>query len=280
MTAHDRFAVNTYSYTLDGSVQDCLSRLADQGFREFELMLYPNHLWPATLDSGARAGLSRLLSSRGLAVRTINQPNVDINLAGAATEMRAYSLNLVRAGVEFAGDLGAEGVVIGPGKGNPLFPAPAERMMDWFFAALDDLLPVARRSGTRLLVENMPFCFLPDADGLMAALDRYGADDIGVVYDIANAHFIGEDLVAGFARVAPRLHTVHLSDTGRQVYKHDPVGLGNVDFAAALKGARAIGHDRIPILEIISRDPDRDIPDSAARLAQVGWDGAASRASS
>ena len=265
MTSHERFAVNTYSYTLDGGIEDCLNRLADLGFREFELMLYPNHLWPARLDAGARAALSRLIAGKGLAVRTLNQPNVDINLAGAAAEMRAYSLGLVRAGVELAGELGAEGVVIGPGKANPLFPAPVERMMGWFFDALDELLPVARRAGTRLLAENMPFCFLPDADGLMAALEHYGADDIG------NAHFIGEDLVAGFARVAPRLHTVHLSDTNRQLYKHDPVGLGDVDFAAALAGSRAVGHDRIPILEIISHEPDRDIPDSAARLAEAGW---------
>lgn len=271
MTAHERFAVNTYSYTLDGGIEDCLARVAGLGFRELELMLYPNHLWPAALDAGARSRLAASIAGKGLSVRTLNQPNVDINLAGAAEEMRRYSLAMVRAGVELAGDLGAEGVVIGPGKGNPLFPAPAERMMGWFHAALDELLPVARRVGTRLLVENMPFCFLPDAESMMAAIEGYGADDIGVVYDVANAHFIGEDLVAGFARVAPRLHTVHLSDTNRQLYKHDPVGEGDVDFAAALAGARAVGHDRVPILEIISLEPDSDIPDSAARLVEAGW---------
>jgi sugar phosphate isomerase/epimerase len=273
---HSLFAVNTYSYTLDFDVQDCLSRLAHQGFAEFELMMYPGHLWPPALDAGEGAALARWLSERNFKVRTLNQPNVDINLAGATEEMRAYSLALVRATVELAGELGADGVVIGPGKGNPLFPAPVERMTGWFFEALDMLLPVARRAGTRLLVENMPFCFLPDADGMMAALERYGAEEIGVVYDVANAHFIGEDLVHGFARVAPRLHTVHLSDTGRQVYKHDPVGHGDLDFAAALAGAKAVGHERVPILEIISTDPDTAIPDSAARLARMGWDAVAS----
>lgn len=271
MTAHERFAVNTYSYTLDGGIEDCLRRVAELGFRELELMLYPNHLWPAALDAGARAGLARRIADMGLSVRTLNQPNVDINLAGAAEEMRTYSLGLVQAGVELAGELGAEGVVIGPGKGNPLFPAPADRMMGWFYAALDHLLPVAQSAGTRLLVENMPFCFLPDADSMMAAIERYGADDIGVVYDVANAHFIGEDLVEGFARVADRLHSVHLSDTGRQVYRHDPVGAGDVDFAQALTGATAVGHDRVPILEIISHDPDQDIPKSAASLKGKGW---------
>lgn len=269
---HSAFAVNTYSYTLDYDVRDCLSRLAHQGFGEFELMMYPGHLWPPSLASGEGPALARWLSERNFKVRTLNQPNVDINLAGATEEMRAYSLALVRAVVELAGELGAEGVVIGPGKGNPLLPAPVERMTGWFFGALDELLPVARRAGTRLLVENMPFCFLPDAESMMAALERYGADDIGVVYDVANAHFIDEDLVQGFARVAPRLHTVHLSDTGRQVYKHDPVGDGDVDFAAALAGVKAVGHDRIPVLEIISTRPDLSIPDSAARLARMGWD--------
>ena len=43
-------------------------------------------------------------------------------------------------------------------------------------------------------------------------------------YDIANAHFIGEDTNAGLRQVQSRLGIVHLSDTGRQAWRHDPVG--------------------------------------------------------
>ncbi|MCP5149228.1 MAG: sugar phosphate isomerase/epimerase [Ectothiorhodospiraceae bacterium] len=269
---HARFALNTYSYTLHGTIGDHLPAFAAAGFRELELMMYPGHLWPLDMGAAEQAALRRTVEGLGLRVRTLNQPNIDINVTAASPEMRRYSLDVLRSVVTLAGELGAEGVVIGPGKANPLLPAPMERLVGWSFAALDELLPHAESCGTRLLMENMPFAFLPDVEGMMSALERYGADQIGVVYDVANAHFIGEDLTAGFARVGSRLHTVHLSDTNRTAYRHARVGAGDVDFAHALAAARAVGHRRPAVLEIICDDPADAIPDSARRLAELGWD--------
>ena len=96
-------------------------------------------------------------------------PNIDINVAGAAPEMRAYSLDLLTDTVRLAGELGARGVVIGPGKANPLFPADADELIGHFFAALDRLCPVAESAGTALWVENMPFAFLPAIGELHAS---------------------------------------------------------------------------------------------------------------
>ena len=60
-----------------------------------------------------------------------------------------------------------------------------------FFAALDKLCPIAKKAGTALWVENMPFAFLPAIGQLTDALKRYGNDAVRVVYDIPNAYFIG-----------------------------------------------------------------------------------------
>jgi deoxyribonuclease-4 len=125
-------------------------------------------------------------------------------------------------------------------------------------------------------MEIMLFAFLPDAESMMTALERYGTGSIGVVYDVANAHSIGEDLDAGFARAAHRLHTVHLSGATRSNYRHDPVGAGDVDFAQALAAARAARHRRAAVLEIISSHPHHDVDSSAQRLAAIGWDQVAS----
>ncbi len=265
------FAVNTYSYTLDRRVQDCVASLAARGCAEFELMMYPGHLWPADTDAGQRRALRQSFASGGLAVSTLNMPNIDLNVAAADAAMRAYTLANLRAVVELAGDLGVPGVVVGPGKANPLMPAPAERLIGHFFAALDELVPLARRAGTALYVENMPFAFLPGIDALLAALDRYGDDGIGIVYDVANGHFIGEDVCAALRKCARRLRIVHLSDTGQKVYRHDAVGLGTVDFAALPAVLEEIGHRRRPVLEIIAADADRAIDGSAERLLAMGW---------
>ena len=75
-----------------------------------------------------RAALRQLITQRGLRVVTLNMPNIDMNIAGASVEMRRYTLGLLRQIVELAGELGVPGVVIGPGKSNPLYPAPRERL--------------------------------------------------------------------------------------------------------------------------------------------------------
>lgn len=268
------FGVNTYSYIMSHSGEACLQHLAQGGCSSFELMIYPGHIWPADMDAEARRSLRRFAEASALRILTLNMPNIDVNIAAAVPEMRRYSLALLESTVGLAGDLGVPGVIIGPGKANPLFAAPKERLLGYFFEALDLLIPLARRVGTQLYVENMPFAFLPDAEGLMQALERYGDDQIGIVYDVANAVFTKEDLGEGLRRVKSRLRLVHLSDTAHQIYRHDPVGRGIVPFATVPPMLRQIGYHEVPMLEIISPDPDTDIRDSVDKLLTMGFDGA------
>ena len=265
------FACNTYSYTLSLTAQSCLTHLADLGFSEFELMMYPGHLWPPDVNATQRSELRRLIEDRNLRIVTLNMPNIDMNIAGASPEMRHYTLDLLHQIVVLAGELEAEGVVIGPGKSNPLFPAPRERLEGFFFSALDQLLPTAEKAGTGLWVENMPFAFIPDADGLMRALDRYGCDDIGIVYDVANGHFIKEDLALAIERCRKRLKLVHLSDTGQQVYRHDRVGAGDVPFHLVPPALLKVGHARRTMLEIIAENPDEAMLSSTEKLRTMGF---------
>lgn len=265
------FACNTYSYILSHAADRCLARLADLGFAEFEVMVYPGHLWPGDGDAATRRALLRLVRERALCIRSLNMPNIDVNVAGASDEMRRYSLTLLERAVILAGELGASGVVIGPGKANPLFPVPRELLTGYFFTALERLLPIATRAGTALWVENMPFAFLPAIDGLMAALARFGASEIGIVYDAANGHFIGEDIGCALRACRGRLKLVHLSDTDQRQYRHAPVGDGTVPFHGIPAVLAEIGHRQTPMLEIISPTPDRDIMASADRLAQLGF---------
>jgi L-ribulose-5-phosphate 3-epimerase len=266
------FGVNTYSYIFGGSAADTVSRLADQGYGGVELMFFPGHLWPAELDASSLRSLRRLCEAR-LRLVAVNMPNVDMNIAAAAEEMRAYTLDLLVKFVRCAGELGAGGIIVGPGKANPLFPMPRDRMISYFYRALDTLAPLARKVGTKLFIENMPFAFLPDAGALMRVVDLYGDPSIRVIYDVANAHFIGEPPAEGLRRVRDRLSLVHFSDTSRQSYKHDPLGQGDVPLAGLASVMKEIGYTELPMLEIISHNPDADIADSCRRLQQAGFSG-------
>ncbi|MCW5666275.1 MAG: sugar phosphate isomerase/epimerase [Piscinibacter sp.] len=265
------FAVNTYSYTLRGSARAAVQALAGRGFREFELMMYPGHLWPDEVDAAQRRDWRAWAEGEGLTIRTLNMPNVDLNIAAATAEMRAMTLGLLRRFVVLAGDIGAQGVVLGPGKANPLLPMPHEQMVAHFHAALDELVPLAARHGTAIFVENMPFAFLPRAAELLEAVEASAHPDLGIVYDVANGHFVHEDPAAGLRRCAGRLQVVHLSDTTQASFRHDAVGLGTVDFTAIPGVLQSIGFKRRPVLEIIDPDPDRAIDQSARRLEAAGW---------
>lgn len=267
---HSAFGMNSYSYTLDDTAETFLTKLATRGYREFELMVYPGHLWPKALSASDRTSLRRHAEKLGARIITLNMPNIDVNIAAASEDMRELSLSHVERIVALAGDLGVSGIVIGPGKANPLFPMPRAALMGHFFSGLERLLPQARKTGARLLVENMPFAFLPGIGELMAALDRFGSDDIGVVYDVANGHFIKEDIAEGLRIAKPRLSLVHLSDTGQTVYRHDAVGLGTVPFAIIPPVLDEIGYRRLPMLEIIAADADAQIGNSVRQL--VGMD--------
>jgi len=276
-TAAAAFGCNTYSYTLLRTAEDCLAHLASMGFSEFELMMVPGHLWPPDMSAAARKTLRRRIDKLGVDVAALNMPSVDMNVAGLAPEMRRYTLDLLHGIVELAGDLGVPGVVIGPGKANPLLPAPKGRLIDHFLAALDDLSPRAEKAGTALWVENLPFAFLPKIGELMDVLDSYGNPDIGVVWDAANSHFAHEDLGQSLRRCRERLKLVHLSDTNRWRYRHDAVGLGTVPFAELPAVLTEIGYSKRAILEVISDDADRDIIASAQRLAEKGFAGPVSK---
>lgn len=270
-TQAENFGCNTYSYIRSEPAQTCIARLADFGFRKFELMVHPGHLWPPSPAADGLADLLRVVSTRGLEVVTLNMPNIDINIAAAAPAMREYSLAMVTGIVRLASEIGARGVVLGPGKANPLFPASEAELTPHFFAALDLLSPLAKSGGTALWVENMPFAYLPRIDALTQVLDRYGNDDIGIVYDVANAHFIDEDIRAGLIQCGKRLRLVHLSDTGQRQYRHDAVGQGSVPFRAIPAMLRAVNYRELPMLEIISRNADKDILDSVATLSALGF---------
>jgi sugar phosphate isomerase/epimerase len=266
------FAANTYAYMLSMRAEAAMDRLARQGFRDFELMAHPGHLWPPDMDAGARRGFRRTVADAGLRLVSLNMANVDLNIASTFPEMRAYSLDILEKLIFCAGDLGIPGVVVTPGKPNVLMPAPRNVLVSFFLAALKRLGPLARAAGTSLWLENVPFSFLPDAASSMQALDAFGDPSIGYVYDLANAHFIAEDAALALGRIGRRLRLVHASDTGRDLYRHAPIGQGSVDWQSLPRLMADCAYASPIVLEIVSDTPDADICASRAALEALPWD--------
>ncbi|WP_417691685.1 sugar phosphate isomerase/epimerase family protein [Roseibium sp.] len=264
------FGINTYSFTQTMRASECLHYLADQGVREVEQMLFPGHLWVS--DEGAElAAVRRALDDTGIRLTSVNTSNVELNITAASAEMREVSLGLNERFIAMAAVLGAPALILGPGKANPLFPLSREVLEGHFFSSLDRLMAVALDHGIEIYLENMPFAFVPDAKGMMDLLARYGEDRLKICYDVTNGWFIGEDPVEGLRTVAPRLGLMHLSDTTRATYKHDPIGAGDMDFSAFPQVLSECGYQKSCVLEVISRTPNVDFPASVDQLKHLGY---------
>jgi L-ribulose-5-phosphate 3-epimerase len=264
------FGINTYSFTRDLPARECLERLADAGYRRFELMLIPGHFWPTIDGAAGRREIESLLARRSLEILTLNQPNLDVNLASAVPEMRQHSCTVVANAIELAAAWNAKGVVINPGKANPVFPPSMQTLTDSFRRSLDVLVPVARRASVQLIVKNHPLSYLYRAQDLRQFFDAFGWEQIGLGYDFANGHFAGEEPQA-VLDVWDHLSFVYAADTSTERFEHAEIGKGTVAFGVISKLLQSAKACPPTILELVAEHPQSAIDASVEYLHGVGW---------
>lgn len=266
------FVCNTFSFIWKHPFVDCIPRLAELGFDAFEVLLTAPHLWPTDCDTAHRRRLVETLRVHSARVVSLNAGGFDNNLASPARNVREFAQQYLRDVIDLAADLGAHDVVVVPGQGRGLLPPSHEALLGWFSDSLAGLARHAESRDVRLLLENVPFSFLPRAGQLIEAVRDFPPERVGIVYDVANAVFARENPVEGLKAALPRLGLVHLSDTSTHTWRHDPVGRGTVpfkDIGAALREAHYAG---AMALEIVTDAPETDLPDSATALLAIGYE--------
>jgi sugar phosphate isomerase/epimerase len=190
--------------------------------------------------------------------------------------MRAYTLDRYREAIDLAADWGCPHVVAIPGPVNSLINPPHAWMRNWFIEGVQDLVRHAEGSGVSILLENVPFTFLPTAADMKATAEAIGPG-VGVNFDICNSAYIREDVPAALRLLGPLVKNVHISDSGPAEFKHERLGTGIVEPGPAAAALRDIGYAGATVLEIITdalqpgADPDGDIRASHAILAGHGW---------
>ena len=265
-----QLGINTYSYIWSMTAVECVRHLTGMGFRHFELMINPPHL---SLDESPanRRELKVVMNGAGAEATALNMPSLDHNLASPVTRVREASIAMFNDAIDLAADLGAEWLVTVPGRMNPLFPPPAAERLKWIADSVAALIPRAEARGVGLAIENVPFSSFPDAKSLGDFVRGFKSPTVGVCYDAANAHFIGESPGQGIAMLADLLRVMHVSDTNRDVWRHDRVGLGSAPFGEVAQALNAIDFDGAYTMEIIDSDADDAIRESHRALAKLGF---------
>lgn len=261
-----------YTYLLDLSLEESLQQIKQIGFRYIELMTAPPHFWPPSFLGHDRKNLRNTLDELGFELTAINPTYLDINLASLNPGMRAESVKQILDQITLAADLGAELIVVIPGKRHPLM---AESFDDvWRKYARESVcrcVEHAEKKGVVFGLENGPSLFVDDAEKMLFVLDEVKSSHLKIVFDVANASMV-EPVEQALDKVRDHLVHVHLSDTDGTKWTHSPVGQGTIDFGAVAAQLKAMDYGGISVLETTYReDATRGITSSIEKLSALGW---------
>jgi sugar phosphate isomerase/epimerase len=269
-------AASTFPFLYSHDGLGAMQRLRGLGYDRFELMIFPPHCWPRELTVRQRRDWRAWLDGEGGQITSFCYPLLDNNPNGVDRLMRAYTLDRYREAIDLAAEWSCPYVVAIPGPVNSLINPPRDWMLNWFVEGVQELVRYARGTGVQILLENVPFTFLPTARDMADTCALIGPE-VGVNFDVCNSAFIREDPAAAIRMLGPLVRNVHISDTGPAEFKHERLGTGIVEPAPAAAALKEIGYSGATVLEIITDalqpgvDPDGDIRASHAILAAQGW---------
>jgi sugar phosphate isomerase/epimerase len=151
-------------------------------------------------------------------------------------KIREVTLHRFRQSIGFAVALRAESVVLHTGFDSLNKRDLADRYFAQFVPSLRAIAGEAAGKGLRLLVENT---FESSPDLILDAVRAAGADNVGLLFDVAHHHLYGTTpLDDWLARWAGRVEEVHITDNNGDWDYHLAPGKGTIDFGrffAALK---------------------------------------------
>lgn len=264
--------INTFSYLWKASALEAITELIDNGYATFEVPISSPHCWPVELSSADRAAVRRTLAEGGAGIRSLNAGGYDLNLASPARSMRDKSIEHITSVIDLAADWNAGEIIISPGTRRPMISPSLDQVNGWLHDSLEILVPRAQRAGTRLLFEQTPYCFTPTIETLAELVRTVDDDALKIVYDVANAAYIGEDPVVALREYSDLIPLIHISDTGTDVWGHDPIGTGVIDWPALGAAVDAtLGVENV-VLEVI-RDEDtlEEFATALRDLNAAGW---------
>jgi sugar phosphate isomerase/epimerase len=264
--------ITTFSYLWTSSAIDAISELVRHGYRAFEVPISSPHCWPDEMSAAMRSEAKKRLRDYGASVPSLNAGGYDLNLASPAANMRRKSIDHIKDVIDLAVEWGAHEVVISPGTRRPMISPPLSKTFEWVYESLGILLPFAEKAGIRLLLENTPYCFTPTIGEMAEIVEQVRNDHLQIVYDVANGAFIGEDTVAGLFAHHASIALMHISDTGLEVWGHDPIGTGVINFKGLGAAIEATGKTDKLVLEIIRvNNPVAEIDQGIRELNNKGW---------
>ena len=108
---------------------------------------------------------------------------------------------------------------------------------------------IAKRKGLTLIIETRANDVFSSTDALMNLIKDTGADNMGVILDVAHVHAGKEYLALVIPKLGKLIKLVHFSDNdGTHAYHYSP-GQGIIDFPAVMHSLKMVGFDGYIIVD-------------------------------
>jgi sugar phosphate isomerase/epimerase len=265
------FVGSTYTYLWRHDLERAFEDIAAAGFTGVELLAAPPHV--DLLDpAGSAERVLAAVRRTGLAVHSVVPSGVDVNLASVEPSMRDWSVDYFGQAGRLAAEVGARWLIAHPGRRHPFRPPPYEQCVEWAVAGLERVVAAVEREAVGVLLENTPTGVLDTAAECVQTVRLLGSADVGVCYDVANGHMV-EEVATAIRHVGADASLVHLSDTTRERWAHDPIGTGDIPFREVASALSGIGYDGHAVLETLHGDDARaGFAADFANLRGAGWD--------
>lgn len=265
------FVPSSYSYLWRTDLPHAIEDMARAGFEQTEVMAALPHidLWNrgAELAEEINAACERT----GLRISGLNPPGLDINIGSADASMRRWSVKMYIDIGRLAADVSARYLVVHPGRVPVLVPAPPDVAREWVVSGVAEIAGALEPIGVRVLFENTPTGLLDTGEECAGVVRQIGVSNLGLVYDVANG-FMVEDPNDGLRTAAELVEVIHLSDTTRTRWRHDPIGAGEVDFGQLAATVAEIGYDSDVVLETVHPgEISEGLVRDKALLHAAGW---------
>jgi sugar phosphate isomerase/epimerase len=113
---------------------------------------------------------------------------------------------------------------------------------------------IAGRKGLELIIETRANDVFSSTDAILNLIRESGADNAGVLLDVAHVHAGKEYLALVIPKLGETIKMVHFSDNdGTQAY-HYPPGQGIIDFPAIIRDLKRVGFDGTIVVDISGVD--------------------------
>jgi len=254
-------------------IPQALSEARRMGFEGLELTFGAGYLHTGIGQADCEA-IRRKAVELGMPIRTLATGEYwTQSLSDPRAAVRKRAVAFTQKYLQVAKWLGAKVVLVIPGAvAVPWDPAqpivPYQAAWRWATASIRQCLPVARRLGVRMALENVWNWFLADPIAMKTFVDQFNSRYVGVYFDVGNC------VINGYPEhwieiLGKRILAVHFKNFSRQDCGGglhgfgDDLLKGDVDWKAVLKALRKIRYSGPITAEMIpfSRLPNLVLPD-------------------